>query len=509
VNTKTDDTAANHYSEIDKVSPRGSNWSTWPEDLRNTSTAQTYVNVGGESVSSFATPTPPPPPIVGPNASPSKPKSNYDLAQSMNELSLNSNPGTSVTKKLDPNFLMELEKHLGEKEATKNTNANDRENQETGAICANYLHYSSLDKRQNSAPTQQFSEMEDVVRPSLIIPALKPPPQGKPKSPVATIDHRMSSSLMLPSKVQNSWQPKSINVQRPRVQNDQRVSESATDAIVNQIWQQTQTLSQQNACPSDPIVNRQTLLPVAQESVNLLQETASHVSDITSNQDQSRSSNVTKTSTLIQAHVCPLSSQNYTQNLNQGNLLQETANSCHIVGSSTNEARHGPCNVAKAAFNQIQTSLSNSQSYPQNSLSIGQNTFTSPQIATSNIVFNDTNESQYGAVNILKMNQNYPHNASSVNFTPLQTANFISSSSSLGQNYSQSPMSALNQTQNTPISNISNTHGITHIQNDLQQSQHMKPTTVLSEQVYAELKQTVYNFDNHIVYFKNNMFSFK
>jgi hypothetical protein len=494
VNTKADDTATNHYSEIDKISPRASNWSTWPEDLRNTSTAQTYVNVGGESVSSFAIPTPPPPPIVGPNASPSKPKSNYDLAQSMNELSLNSNSGANVTKKLDPNFLIELEKHLGEKEATKNTNANDRENQETGAICANYLHYSSLDKRQNSTPTQQFSEMEDVVRPSLVIPTLKPPPQGKPKSPVATIDHRTPSSLMLPSKVQNSWQPKSINVQRPRLQNDQRVSESATDAIVNQIWQQTQTLSQQNACPSDPIASRHTLLPLAQESVNLLQETASHVSDITSSQDQSRSSNVTKTSTLIQAHVCPLSSQNYPQNItniSQGNLLQETTNSCHVVSSSTNEARHGPCNVAKAAFNQIQTSLSNSQSYPQNSLSIGQNTFTSPQIATSNIVFNGTNESQYSAVNILKMNQNYPHNASSVNFTPLQNTNLISSSSSLGQNYSQSPMSTLNQTQNIPISNINNTHGITHIQNDLQQSQHMKPTTVLSEQVYAELKQTV------------------
>jgi len=508
VNTKVDDAAVNHYSEIDKVSPRGSNWSTWPEDLRNTSTAQTYVNVGGESMSSFATPTPPPPPIIGPNASPPKPKSNYDLAQSINELSLNSNPGVSVTKKLDPNFLIELEKHLGEKEATKNTNANDRENQDTGAICANYLHYSSLDKRQNSTSTQQFPEIEDVVRPSLVIPALKPPPQGKPKSPVTTIDHRTPSSLTLSSKVQNSWQPKSINVQRPRLQNDQRVSESATDAIVNQIWQQTQTLSQQNACSSDPIAGRQTLPPVAQESVNLLQETASHVSDI-SNQDQHRSSNVTKTSTSIQAHVYP-SSQNYPQNItniSQGNLLQETANSCH-VGSSTNEARHGPCNVAKAAFNQIQTSLSNSQSYPQNSLSIGQNTFTSPQIATSNIIFNGTNESQYGAVNILKMNQNYPHNASSVNFTPLQTANFISGSSSLGQNYSQSPISAVNQTQNTPISNINNTHGITHIQNDLQQSQHMKPTTVLSEQVYAELKQTVHNFVNYVVYLKI-IFSFK
>ncbi|XP_019887576.1 uncharacterized protein LOC105280462 isoform X3 [Ooceraea biroi] len=202
VNVEGADGAAGHYSEIDKVSPRGSSWSTWPEDLRNTSAAQTYVNIGGGFVPSFAAPIPPPPPTVGPNqASPPKPKSNCDLAQSMNELSLNSNSSTSVAKKLDPSFLAELEKHLGEKEATKNTNANSGETQETGATCANYLRYPSLDKRRNS--TQQSLGTEDVARPSSVIPALKPPPQGKPKSPVTTMDHRAPSSSTLPNKVPN------------------------------------------------------------------------------------------------------------------------------------------------------------------------------------------------------------------------------------------------------------------------------------------------------------------
>ncbi|XP_011339343.1 uncharacterized protein LOC105280462 isoform X2 [Ooceraea biroi] len=510
VNVEGADGAAGHYSEIDKVSPRGSSWSTWPEDLRNTSAAQTYVNIGGGFVPSFAAPIPPPPPTVGPNqASPPKPKSNCDLAQSMNELSLNSNSSTSVAKKLDPSFLAELEKHLGEKEATKNTNANSGETQETGATCANYLRYPSLDKRRNS--TQQSLGTEDVARPSSVIPALKPPPQGKPKSPVTTMDHRAPSSSTLPNKVQNSWQPKSINVQRPRLQDEQRVSESPTDVIVNQIWQQTQTLSQQNVCSTDSIAGRQTLmlLPVAQEGVNLLQETASHVAGGTANdQDQHGPSNVAKTAALIQAQACSSSSQNYPQNItnvsqDDVNLLQETASSCHIAGSSTSEPRHGPCNVAKAAFNQIQTTLSNSQSYLQNSLGVGQqSTFSSSQIVASNITFNGMNESQYGAANIFKTNQNYLHNASStsVNFGLLQTtASYISGSLPLGQNYSQSPISVLNQThlQNHPpmSSSMSNTHGITHIQNNLQQPQHMKPTTVLSEQVYAELKQTVPNLE--------------
>lgn len=81
-----DDIFLSHYSEIDKTSPRGSTWSTWPEDLCNTCTAQTYVNVSSREPTSFATPIPPPSPSVGPNISPSKSKSNCELAQSMNEL---------------------------------------------------------------------------------------------------------------------------------------------------------------------------------------------------------------------------------------------------------------------------------------------------------------------------------------------------------------------------------------------------------------------------------------
>ncbi|XP_060828965.1 receptor tyrosine-protein kinase erbB-3-like [Bombus pascuorum] len=112
VNVDTEENNAysqNHYSEIDKPSPPMANWSNWPEDMQ--SEAQTYVNVSSRNLQSSDTPPPPP---VPPNESPPKPKSNHDLAQSLNELTINS---CNVSpKKLDPTFLAELEKHLGEKE---------------------------------------------------------------------------------------------------------------------------------------------------------------------------------------------------------------------------------------------------------------------------------------------------------------------------------------------------------------------------------------------------------
>ena len=111
-------------------------------------------------------------------------KNNIDLVQqSISELSVDVEPSSSP-KKLDPAFLAELEKHLGEKEASKNTNAN-------GASISN-----------NTA-----------------IPMLRPPPQSvKPKSP--NTDIQQQRSFNFPNKVQNNWQTpqsKSTNVQpRPR-----------------------------------------------------------------------------------------------------------------------------------------------------------------------------------------------------------------------------------------------------------------------------------------------------
>lgn len=542
------------------------NWSTWPEDLRNSSSMQTYVNISGNRVSSsslssttsFAgASTPPPPPSVGPNTSPTKPKSNCELAQNMSELSLKStSDSVSVTKKLDPGFLAELEKHLGEKEASKNTNAS-RNNQEE-IPCTNYPCSSSLDKLRQDSSAQLSPAIENAGRLSTsIIPALKPPPQGKSKSPVTTTDHRASpsSSSTLPNKVQNSWQLKSTNVQRPlHQQSDQRASES-TDAIIGQIWQQAQTLTQQNVCLADPSVSNHQSLPAvtAQEDVNLLEQvTRVDVSASGMNEAQCDPCNVTKV-TFIQAQACSSTSQNYPQNMasinqNSIKLLQGTAGI--VSGNSTNESRHGPCNVAKAAFNRVQVSLSGNQNYFQG-LGTGQNAFNILQLATNNTSANSTNstDSQYDAskanfiqtqICLPQAGQNYaPHNASTNidSFNLLRTtASYVSANSATlspwhgncniakvtfnqacsSSHYLQNAP-AVNQTgdftlhqnclQNAPMSfNASNVHGITHIQNNLQQQQDEKTATLLSEQVYAELKQTVckyvYDFHNSIRCFK-------
>lgn len=541
VNTNAEGDDASHYSEIDKISPRGSNWSTWPEDLRNSSTAQTYVNVsGGEHASSLtAAPIPPPPPSIGPNTSPSKPKSNCELARSMNELSLNSS--ANATRKLDPGFLAELEKHLGEKEATKNTNsANGGENQELEG--ANYLRCSSQDKlRQGSTSTQQLSTtVEDAARPLSVIPVLKSPPHKKSKSPVTMTDRRTSfTSTPSTSKVQNSWQSKSTNIQRPRPQDEQRMSESNTDAIVNQIWQQTQTLSQQqqqNIGLTDLAAGCQTLtpVPVAQGSANLLQEAVGNIATSGANDHgQHGPCNVAK-AIFTQSQACS-SNHNHSPNtthINQGNINLLHGTTSNIAGGgSTNETQHGPCNVAKATFNQAQACSANTESYLQNSSSLGQQgVFNLLQVTASSV----TNDPQYDVANASKASLNQTqacsstgsqnYNASSVALGLLQTANHISGNSAsepslygscniskaasgnqaqtcptMSQNYLQNQSSfALHQIclQNVPMSSsASNVHKIAHIQNDLQQLQHLKPATLLSEQVYAELKQTVPNLE--------------
>lgn len=207
VNVDTEESntySQNHYSEIDKPSPPIANW---PEDLQNDT--QTYVNVSSRNLQTSDAPPPPP---VAPNESPPKPKSNHDLAQSLSELTINSQ--NISPKKLDPAFLAELEKHLGEKEASKNMIAS-QQNPDSDS-------YSSINKLQDNT-----------------IPALKPPPQTiKRKSP--QLDYRSSN---LPSKVQNSWPSKSTNIQQPA--RTERVLETTTEQMVGQIWQQTQA-SQHN-----------------------------------------------------------------------------------------------------------------------------------------------------------------------------------------------------------------------------------------------------------------------
>lgn len=488
--------SVSHYSEIDKTSP---NWSTWPEDLQNSASAQTYTNVSISAVSpssslvTVPTPPPPPPPSVGPNVSPPKSKSNCELAQNMNELSLSSKTGAiNVTKKLDPIFLVELEKHLGEKEASRNTNANGESQDE--ASCTNYLRYSSLDKLRQGSPAQLSPSAAEDIRSSSssVIPALKPPPQvSKPKSPVAMMDRRgaSSSSSTLPTKVQNSWQPKSTNVQRPPVQqSDQRVLESTTDAIVGQIWQQTQILPQPNVCPTDLGVSRQTLTPVmAQPNVNLLQEVVSNISTNSANEIRRGPCNVAK-ATSNQTQACSSSASNYlSTNLSSSSTGQDAFNLLHIVTTnistnSTNESQHGNAvNVSKANANQTQTS-STSQNYFHNaSTNIGN--FNLLQTSTSHVSAATLKESQYEHSNISKTSSNQIQACSSSHYLKnAPTTGNQSGFFTMHQNYLPNASASFN---------VSNSHGITHIQNDLQQQQHAKSTGLLYEQVYAELKQTV------------------
>lgn len=216
---RQDECAGDHYSEIDKLSPTPSSLTSWPEDLR-AGTSQTYANVA-RSASVAAVLPPPVPPSLGP---PPKPKSNHDLAQSMNELSIDCARAQASPKKLDPAFLVELEKHLGEKEASKNTNSSH-------AASASSPQYASLNKLRDE---------------NNAIPLLQPPPSSaKPKSPQAEL---RGGANTLPTKVQNSWQLKSTNVQRPRSQHSSQMVEATTDAIVGQIWHQShsQPFQQQN-----------------------------------------------------------------------------------------------------------------------------------------------------------------------------------------------------------------------------------------------------------------------
>lgn len=244
VNVETEESNAysqNHYSEIDKPSPPIANWSNWPEDLQNDT--QTYMNVASRNLQGSEAPPPPP---IAPNESPPKPKSNHDLAQTMNELTIG-NRSNASPKKLDPAFLAELEKHLGEKEASKNMNAS----------------------QENPGSSDPYAPVNKVQENT--IPTLRPPPQSaKPKSP--QIDHRSSN---LPSKVQNSWQSKTTNVQQPRTQPEQRVLETPTDQMVGQMFQQAQ--SQLSTYPNEPNVNQVSINP--SPNLNLLQIAPSNLSN--------------------------------------------------------------------------------------------------------------------------------------------------------------------------------------------------------------------------------------
>ena len=274
LNVEVNDTngySGDHYSEIEKPSTTVSNLSSWPEDLQEDS--ESYANVTSR-IATMAVGPPPPPPPIGPNEAPPKPKSNHDLAQSLNELSIDTRPRSTSPKKLDPAFLAELEKHLGEKEACKNTNASKQSQPAS-----------------SNAPYASVSKIQDNN-----IPMLRPPPQtSKPRSPQP--DSRGSANL--PSKVQNSWQSKSTNIQRPQSQS-QHMLETATDVIVGQMWQQTHahpSSQATNVYPTPVVTNvnqsQQILQPIQPSptfpnSSNLLKIAPSNIQQTTGKSDNTQ-----------------------------------------------------------------------------------------------------------------------------------------------------------------------------------------------------------------------------
>ncbi|XP_057335774.1 activated Cdc42 kinase Ack isoform X1 [Microplitis mediator] len=216
-----------HYSEIDKSPTIPS--PSWPEDLPD----QQYANVrptGPGTGPGPGTGLPPTPPSVGPNESPSKPKSNHDLAQTMSELTIETAQAeNSQSKKLDPAFLAELEKHLGAKEVCKNSN-------------------------------------DLQVK-------LRPPPQSK-RSPQSSSGGSIASAN-LPVKVQNSWPTKNVNV-RPVSQSyssqtlpGNNVCETSTEMIIGQMWQRAQSPQQQIYSPSNQNIYQDRVS--GYQSSNLLQ----------------------------------------------------------------------------------------------------------------------------------------------------------------------------------------------------------------------------------------------
>ncbi|XP_046483431.1 activated Cdc42 kinase Ack [Neodiprion pinetum] len=323
-----------YYSEIDKLSPTPSSLSSWPEDLRG-GTSQTYANVAERSLS-VAVPPPPTPPSLGPYEAPPKPKSNHDLAQSLNELSIDAR-GQSSPKKLDPAFLVELEKHLGEKEACKNTNSSH-------AVNTSIAQYASLNKlrEENSA-----------------IPLLQPPPaSAKPRSPQS--EQRIAAAN-LPTKVQNSWQLKSTNVQRPRSQlgHHSQMVEATTDAIVGQIWHQThsQQFQQTNFTQSQSQLAQGT----SQAGSNLLQ-----VVPVAGGFSHGRMSNLENAHSVQPTHSNSNQSNPQQQNLltsNHHNYFQQQ--NVNLQLSSQNAEQHNVSQAQNDLHSNMQSAAIRSSTLPR------------------------------------------------------------------------------------------------------------------------------------------------
>ncbi|KDR13827.1 activated CDC42 kinase 1 isoform X2 [Zootermopsis nevadensis] len=118
----------------------------------------------------------------------------------------------SPVKMLDPKFIAELEKHLGQKEASANTNP---PNSFVSSSPTNVCSVGMPEKVGNPvvASTSSIGKSKQNESPGTsVIPALKPPPQS---SKVSQKNLPLTSTAQLPTGIkmlQNSWEWKTVNL---------------------------------------------------------------------------------------------------------------------------------------------------------------------------------------------------------------------------------------------------------------------------------------------------------
>ncbi|KAL7300434.1 hypothetical protein TKK_0006788 [Trichogramma kaykai] len=340
-----------HYNDVEKNNTLHANSPVvhdqeWPDDLTRNDlgavapvapAAATYANVVSRNLhmQEMSTPPPPPtPPSITPEESPKKlplMKNNVDVVQSMNDLTI-ATPQENSTKKLDPAFLAELEKHLGEKEANKNSNVNHRTPQHVATVA--------------------------MAADNTVIPMLKPPPPSmKPKSPNTDLQQQQPQQQQNfnfpPTKVQNTWQPlqpsivqpKNSNVQlRPRSQgSDERHSEpNSLDTVSLQQFPSLPTATtMRNTTPSNSsVVPRPASIAgsVLNEQVYAeLRRTVPNLEQLSQNEFNTLYNKAIRENILS------------TYRANSTALASAACNSMHMKSSSTMNPSQSTINAAAAA----------------------------------------------------------------------------------------------------------------------------------------------------------------
>lgn len=175
------------FSDIDRLSPTPSIASVWPEDMVETNSpapVQTYANVLSCSAAASANTPPPPLPQVGPNESPTKRAvAINNISRDMKEMTIDQSTQQEV-KKLDPAFLLELEKHLEQQNSNRVPSQVVVNSSQAFTPPTPTQAFPPVIKNQPFAASGQIPSFPSVSKDNTEFPILKPPPQStKPRSP--------------------------------------------------------------------------------------------------------------------------------------------------------------------------------------------------------------------------------------------------------------------------------------------------------------------------------------